>query len=155
MWCFGDALQLQWSCSATTEFVQCLAAFNPICFVFCCLQLFFVPSRKAAVPICKVLISPGREPNSRPTSTEADDLPVVMGCDLIRCIQQVCERFRPRRQLWGEQKVPVKCGKMQHQHKITLFAITVVEKKNGSCQGPLTPNPSTSCSLRLQNSYFG
>ena len=32
------------------------------------------PGEKAAVPICKVLERPGREANSRPTSTEADAL---------------------------------------------------------------------------------
>ena len=32
------------------------------------------PGKKAAVPIYKFLVSPGRETNSRPTSTEADAL---------------------------------------------------------------------------------
>jgi len=46
IWCFVDgAVQLQWFCSATTEFVQCVFSFHAFCFVLwmCSLQLFCTP----------------------------------------------------------------------------------------------------------------
>jgi len=67
---YGGALQLQWSYCATTEFVQFLVRFC----VPCSSSVYRTPGKKAAVPICKVLIRPGWESNSRPTSTEVDAL---------------------------------------------------------------------------------
>jgi len=57
IWCFAVcALQLQWSCNATTEFSVCSGCAP------CSSSVHPTPGKMAAVPIYKVLVRSGRAP---------------------------------------------------------------------------------------------